>query len=309
MEGKSSDIIKEGIDKGYLENRKVYIKPVIMKQPMLLNQKGHAMEFMGEGCKWGFMLGVNKRGDLENPFKTEEERNYFEKIWGRSLNPRDDKDNYWTSPHSAFYIEKSQELMAGRKYLDLSIPEDNLKYRVLKTCVNDFADGKEDYDMNPYRKFILVDENNDINEKSTKLKDYTDVYIEIGKIRSSKTEMIKFLTLYYAMKRTGKIVPEDNDSEWYESEVMNCVEKDFETCKRVIDDKDRELKTLISNGLLKGAVERVGVASFRLPGMTESYSMDNFISLLRQMKEETDPLYMILIAQAESSTKKSPVKK
>lgn len=306
MEGKS--ITEEGLEKGYLENRKVYIKPIIANQPLLVNQKNHQMQFMGEGCKWGYMLGINERGELLNPFNSEEERKYFEKIWGRSLNHRDFNDNYWTSSHSAVYIEKSQELMAGRKYYDLSNPEDNLKYRVLKSCKNDFAIGREDYDTNPYRKFILVDEDNDVQESSTKLKDYTDVYIEIGKIRSSKTEMIKFLTLYYAMKRTGKVVPEDNKIEWYESEVMNCVEKDFETCKRVIDDKDRDIKTLISSGLLKGAVERVGVASFRLPGMAESYTMDNFIKVLIQMKEETDPLYMKLIAQTETSNRKKQTK-
>ena len=306
MEGKS--ITEEGLEKGYLENRKVFIKPITGNQPLLVNQKNHAMQFMGEGCKWGYMLGINDRGELLNPFNSEEERKYFEKIWGRSLNHRDFNDNYWTSSHSAVYIEKSQELMAGRKYYDLSNPEDNLKYRVLKSCKNDFAIGREDYDTNPYRKFILVDEDNDVQESSTKLKDYTDVYIEIGKIRSSKTEMIKFLTLYYAMKRTGKVVPEDNKIEWYESEVMNCVEKDFETCKRVIDDKDRDIKTLISSGLLKGAVERVGVASFRLPGMAESYTMDNFIKVLIQMKEETDPLYMKLIAQTETSNRKKQTK-
>ena len=306
MEGKS--ITEEGLEKGYLENRKVFIKPIVGNQPLLVNQKNHQMQFMGEGCKWGYMLGINERGELLNPFNSEEERKYFEKIWGRSLNHRDFNDNYWTSSHSAVYIEKSQELMAGRKYYDLSNPEDNLKYRVLKSCKNDFAIGREDYDTNPYRKFILVDEDNDVQESSTKLKDYTDVYIEIGKIRSSKTEMIKFLTLYYAMKRTGKVVPEDNKIEWYESEVMNCVEKDFETCKRVIDDKDRDIKTLISSGLLKGAVERVGVASFRLPGMAESYTMDNFIKVLIQMKEETDPLYMKLIAQTETSNRKKQTK-
>ena len=305
-EGKG--LIEEGLDKGYLKNKKVYIKPLIQAQPLLgANQKGHPAQFMMDECRWGYTLGVTRAGHLINPFESEEERKYFESIYDRSLNYRDDVDNFWTT--FIVYIDKSSELLAGRKFLDLSIPEDNLKYRVLKSCETDFAIGKEDYDTNPFRKFILVDEDFSMNEDAGKLKDETDVYIEIGKIRTSKTEMIRFLTLYYAMKRSGKIVAEDNKNEWYESEIMGCLKKDFEIVKKIVDDKDRNIKSLISDGLVKGAVERVGAASYRLPGMTESYTMEVFISVIKDLKEVTDPLYLTLVAQVESkSTKKKVVK-
>ena len=308
-EGKKG-IIEMGLEKGYLREEKIYIKPVIHAQPWLgSNQKGHVMEFMGDMCKWGYMLGVDSRGQLVNPFNSEEERKYFETIYSRSLNHRDVADNYWTDTHSVVYIEKSAELLAGRKYFDLSVPEDNLKYRILKSCTSEFALSREDYDTNPYRKFILVNEDFTMNEDAGKLKDETDVYIEIGKIRTSKTEMIRFLTLYYAMKRTGKIVPEDNKNEWYESEIMGCLKKDFEVVKKIVDDKDRVIKALISDGLIKGAVERVGAASYRLPGMPESYTMDIFISVVKDLKEVTDPLYLTLLAQVESkSIRKKSIK-
>ena len=296
-EGKS--IIDIGLENGYLKKKKIYIKPVITAQPLLGSaQKGHSMEFMGEGCRWGYTLGISKEyGGMVNPFESEEERKYFEKIYDKSLNYRDTKDNFWTD--FIVYIEKSSELLAGRKFLDLSVPEDNLKFRVCKSCVSDFAIGQEDFDTNPYRKFILVDEDYNTNVAASKLKDETDVYMEIGKIRTSKSEMIKFLTLFYAMKRLGTIVPENNDDTWYEAEISACLKKDFELVKKVLDDKDREIKTLITEGLRKGAVERVGVASYRLPGMSESYSMDTFIKTLTDMKETTDPLYLTLVAQIE----------
>lgn len=308
-EGKKG-IIEMGLEKGYLREEKIFIKPVIHAQPWLGDkQKGHAMEFMGDMCKWGYMLGIDMRGQLVNPFESEEERKYFEIIYGRSLNHRDLTDNYWTDSHSIVYIEKSAELLAGRKFLDLSIPEDNFKYRILKSCTSEFATSKEDYDTNPYRKFILVNEDFNMNEGAGKLKDETDVYIEIGKIRTSKTEMMRFLTLYYAMKRTGKIVPEDNKNEWYESEIMNCLKLDFEVVKKIVDDKDRVIKTLISDGLIKGAVERVGAASYRLPGMPESYTMDTFIKVVTDLKEVTDPLYLTLLAQVDSKNTRKKTNK
>ena len=79
--------------------------------------------------------------------------------------------------------------------------------------------------------------------------------------------------------------------------------------KKIVDDKDRNIKSLISDGLVKGAVERVGAASYRLPGMPESYTMEVFISVIKDLKEVTDPLYLTLVAQVESkSTKKKVVK-
>jgi len=301
MEEKS--VIEVGIEKGYLQKRKVYIKPVSINQPMLINKNDPQVKFMMEGCKWGYMLGIDSRGELLNPFSSEEERKYFEGIWGRSLNHRDYENNYWTSPHSIVYIDKTQELLAGRVYFDLANPEHNLRWRVLKSCSTDFADGQEDFDRNPYRKFILVDEGFEINEKSEELKNKTDVYVAIGKIIPSKEKMIEFLTLYYAFKKTGKIVPEDNKSDWYESQIMGCLDKDFDICKKIIEDKDRDIKALIATGLSKGAVERVGVASYRLPGMNESYPMEQFITELTNMKETTDPLYITLVAQTEKKSK------
>ena len=307
MKEEGKGLIEEGLSKGYLVKKKVYIKPVDSSNPVVINKNDPRTKFMYDDCKWGYMLGVNEGGHMVNPFESEEERKFFEKIWDRSLNHRDDTDkNYWSSKESIVYIEKSAELLAGRKFLDLAVPEDNLKYRILKSCKTDFATSKEDYDMNPFRKFILVDEDFSINEGASRLKDETEVYIEIGKIRTSKTEMIRFLTLYYAMKRAGKIVPEDNNGEWYESEIAGILKKDFDTVKRVLDDKDREIKSLISDGLLKGAVERVGAASYRLPGMSESYTMDRFISVVNDLKDSTDPLYLTLVAQVETKKTRKP---
>lgn len=306
MEEKS--VIQEGLDKGYLLNKRVYVKPLEFMNPLAINKKDPRLKFMLEGCKWAYMLGLNERGELLNPFDSEEERKYFEKIWNRSLNHRDlPETNYWSTKHAIVYIEKSQELLAGRFCYDLSIPEDNLRWRILKSCKSDFANGKEDLNTNPYRKFVLIEEGEETNEQSSKLNDIVDLYVEIAQIKKSKSEMIKFLTLYYAIKKTGKYVPENNDSAWYEAEIMACIDNDFTVCKKVLDDKDRYIKRLFSAGLTKGAVERVGVSSYRLPGMSESYTLDNFIKVLSQMKEETDPLYLKLEAQVESTTAKKKV--
>lgn len=299
MEAKKT-ILEVGLEKGYLRDEKIYLKPVIKSQPMLVQQKGHKMEFMGDECTWAYQLGVDKWNNLVNPFNSEEERKFFEEIMGRSLNPRDIENNYWCSNEGTVKIKKSQELMAGRVFYDLANPEDNLRWRVLKSCIGDFAQSKEDYDINPFRKFILVSNDHELNEDSKKLDDEIEVYLEIGKIKNSKTDMIKFLTMFNTLKKNGKLIPDDNTKEWYDSEVVKALKTDFEICRQVVSNKDRDIMALISSGLVCGAIERKGVASFTLPGWGEIFPMTVFISKLREMKEYGDPLYLQLVAQTEA---------
>jgi hypothetical protein len=84
----------EALQKGYLQNKKVYLKPVIRGGKMITAPE-HVAYFQYEGAANWFQLPKNSLGVLINPFVDEEEKGFFEKTLDLDLNVHKKKDNFW----------------------------------------------------------------------------------------------------------------------------------------------------------------------------------------------------------------------
>ena len=68
---------EEALEKGYLEDKIVYLKPS-PRQGKMIKDPIHVGYFMYEGASVNFVLPKDARGELVNVFSSKEEQAYFE---------------------------------------------------------------------------------------------------------------------------------------------------------------------------------------------------------------------------------------
>jgi len=289
---------EEGLAKGYLENKKVILKPVPRGGKMITdpNHKGY---FMWEGASKQYCLTVSKENNqLISPFKDEEEQRFFSELLDIDLNVHKKEDNFWHS----FYVKVSKDarLMNDGIVFDLSDPMDNLRVRVLKQQEKEIAHSWDQRFERMTYKFVLLDEDFEDESSAKEMNILEEVFTFWGSIKNSPKKMKEFLGVYWMAKKSTKNVPQDATKDFLTREISKAIEEDKTTVFKVINDSDIDLKYLIFRGIQLGAINRTGVNTYSLVGDDTTYSLPGFIDYLRFLKNNTDPMYQKLEAQINS---------
>ncbi len=294
------ELTKEyGLEKGYLENRRVVLKP-IPRGGKMITDPSHTGYFMWEGASKQFCLASNRNtNELVNPFKSEEEQRYFSGILDQDLNVFKKKDNFWYN----FYVKitKDHKLMNQGIEYDLSSPMDNLRVRVLKQQ-NEIAESWDKrFDRTTY-KFAFVTEDFEEEQSSKKMDQQATIWTFWGSIKASLKKMREFLGAYLMEKKILKTVPQDATKEFLTTEINKIIENDADTMYKLIEDKDLELKYWIFRAMQVGAIVRKGIATYEVTGEGADYSYRELLDHIKFLKENTDPIYQKI--EAQLNTKK-----
>jgi len=289
---------EEGIKKGYLQNKKVYLKPVPRGGKMITDPQ-HKGYFMWEGASKQYCLTVNKENNqLISPFRDEEEQKFFSALLDVDLNVHKKYDNFWHS----FYVKilKDHKLMNEGLVFDLSDPMDNLRVRVLKQQDKEIAPSWDKRFERMTYKFVLVDEDFEDESSLKEMNILEEVFTFWGSIKNSPKKMKEFLGVYWMTKKSTKNVPQDAGKDFLTKEINKAIEDDKETVYRIIKDSNIDIKYLIFRGIQVGAINRTGVNTYSLVGDESTYTLPGFIEYLNFLKENTDPMYQKLEAQINS---------
>jgi len=294
------ELTKEyGLEKGYLENRRVILKP-IPRGGKMITDPSHTGYFMWEGASKQFCLASNRHtNELVNPFKSEEEQRYFSGILDQDLNVFKKKDNFWHN----FYVKitKDHKLMNQGIEYDLSSPMDNIRVRVLKQQ-NEIAESWDKrFDRTTY-KFAFVTEDFEEEQSSKKMDQQATIWTFWGSIKASPKKMREFLGAYLMEKKILKTVPQDATKEFLTTEINKIIENDADTMYKLIEDKDLELKYWIFRAMQVGAIVRKGIATYEVTGEEADYSYKELLDHIKFLKENTDPIYQKI--EAQLNTKK-----
>lgn len=289
---------QEGLEKGYLQDKEVLVKPVPRHYPMIQNNKNHVLYFMQDGASEFFYLPRNSHNQFAKIFKDEEEMKYFSEMTGLDLNINKNIDNYWeTFPVK---ITKDQELMGKGKKFDLSDPLDNIRIRILK-MYKEVVEGWNNKYSNPRSKFCIVD--SDFEEvQSNKDMDILEIiWTKWGEMKSSVKKMRDFLIIYHMVKKSTKLVPEDWGKDTLSAEIKKVIDKDKETVYSIISDEDADMKLFVSKAVQCGAIERRGVTGYVVVGEDEQRTLPEMVKYLKTLKETTDPTFMKIDTQIKQA--------
>jgi len=289
---------EEAFRKSYLQNKKVYLKPVVRGGKMISSPE-HVAYFQYEGAtNWFQLPKVHKTGALANPFKSDEERRFFENELDLDLNVNKRQDNFW---HTFFVkVVKDYNLMHDGYMFDLSDPLENLKWRVtsLQTMVAPSWD--ERHSRGEYR-FALVDEGYAAEKEQTSTNKAIEAYTYLGSIQNSIPKMKDFMGVYYLEKKEMKFVPEDADKDWLRKEVKRVIDNDIEMALKIINDDSANIKTFILQAIRAGAIVKTARNKYDIPGEGVSYTYDELIDYLTKAEEIKADVYLKIVAQIKVS--------
>jgi len=285
---------EEAFKKGYLQNKKIYLRPVVRGGKMITSPE-HIAYFQIEGANNWFQLPKHEvTGVLVNPFTNEEEKEFFEKILDLDLNVNKRKDNFW---HTFFVkVIKNYDLMHDGYVFNLADPLDNLRYRVTKFQPIVAPSWELRTSRGEYR-FALVDEGYAEEKEQNDTNKTIEAYTYFGGIQNSVSDMKDFMGVYYLEKKEMKFVPEDADKDWLKKEIKKVIETELDLALQIINDPNSKIKNFILKAIRVGAVVKSARNKYDLPGEGVSYTYNELVDYLTKAEEIKADVYLKILAQ------------
>jgi len=288
---------EEAFRKGYLQNKKVFLKPVVRGGKMI-SSPTHVAYFQYEGAGNWFQLPKNPLGVLVNPFNSDDEKTFFEEALDIDLNVNKKKDNFW---HTFFVkVIKDYNLMHEGYIFNLADPLDNLRYRVTK-LQSFVAPNWESRTARGEYRFALVDEGYAEEKEQTDTNKTIEAYTYLGSIQNSTKAMKDFMGVYYMEKNEMKQVPDDADKDWLKKEVKKVIDEEVDLALKIINDPEAKIKNFILQGIRAGAIIKSARNKYDIPGEGVSYTYNELIAYLTGAEEIKADIYLKIAAQIKVS--------
>jgi hypothetical protein len=288
---------EEAFRRGYLQNKKVFLKPVVRGGKMITSPE-HVAYFQYEGAGNWFQLPVNQLGVMIDPFSSEDEKKFFEETLDLDLNVNRKKDNFWAT----FFVRvtKDYNLMHDGYVFNLADPLDNLRWRVTKNQPHVAPDWESRTARGEYR-FALVEEGYAEEKEQTETNKAIEAYTYLGSIQNSTKAMKDFLGVYYMEKKEMKFVPEDAEKDWLKKEVKKVIDGEVDLALKIINDPAIKVKSFILSGIKAGAINKVARNKYDIPGEGVSYTYDELVKYLTDAEEIKADVFLKIAAQIKVS--------
>lgn len=311
---KTKTLTEIGFEKGYLQNREVFLLPMVGKRLTVITKEAEsAHAFMYEGASVSFCLPQNERLDYFSPFESDAEQKFFEDITGIDLSYRNAKFNpkcFWHDANFQVSFTVSSEFKNMGYKLDLRSPMDVLRYKVLKLQYDicpSMEHAMDDKLRLPHWKWVLKSSEYKDTSKSKKADANMKAYKFFGAIEDHQNKMVDFINLFYANTKQAKEVADNTATTVLKATIEELIEKHVETVVQVIEDDQYDLKSLILKGAKVGALERHGINSYSFPG-GHKYQFDEFVDFVQAAKDAQDEDYLKLLAKFQILDKKPKLK-
>lgn len=233
----------------------IIVKPILRVRNSLITDPDHEAFFLFGNATTDYCLPVDQNGTLINPFSSKEEQAWLEKSLDLDLNIYKTKENFWKSRKAKVRLGKDD------RKLNLSNPKDYISWLVLKTNKNYIApDGDSINKKATYRYGLYSEEyaTQTIVKHADKKK---LAYKAASRLEDKgKETMVNFLKVY------GHRVTAESKFEFLVAAIDKIIEDDIDTFLKLVDDKEYELKLLISNAVEVGAITKKGRHYFLLGG-------------------------------------------
>lgn len=234
-----------------LPEKKVKVKPNL-ENPGWIKNRRHAAFFKVEGAYESYPVAMNRNGRLKNPF-TDEEKEALELLMGYEPNTLSiyKKDG----PLQEMQIRLTKDPLE----LNLSDPEDYMRYKVLLTNSDRIAPSIKNVKSKGTYKFYIEDE--DEVAEVTKLKGSLDqkAWTQYGKIADNKNRLIAFLKVYSQVKKMPTVKIDKNSKlNFLQAKVMDIINDNKQNFVEIITNSDFDTMLTIAEGIETGVLRKSG---------------------------------------------------
>lgn len=232
-----------------LRNEKVIIRFVPKENDNITDRKHVAFGGMMETAVRGFTVPKLSNGSYKNVL-TNNEKEYLEEVLGleaNGLSIYNKKDNYWDN-----YLIK---LTKQDTILDLSIPEDYIKYKVLLANEDTIAPSMKV--LREFRRatheFVIMEPNEEFSDSRNRVNNTMKCYEEFGAIKD------KFDTLKCIIETIdGRPVAPNTKIEFLQAKAADLINSNPKLFLDTITDPLLNVKILIKKGVEKGLISKRG---------------------------------------------------
>lgn len=232
-----------------LKNQRVIVRH-IPKQSGMFSGKNHVFSGgMSENAVKSFTVPVTQSNIYINPL-TDSERTYLEYIMGlevNTLNIYNKVDNFWEN--------FSVKLSKGDNYLDLSSPDDYIKYKVLLVNPDYIAPSLSKLEDSPKvtYQYVIINEGDEVKNAKSNLTITMQCYKEYGKIEEDADKLRTIIELI-----KGKPLAVNTAIEFLQTEINDIIVSDGKRFLATLKDEYLDYKVLIKKCINYGLIAKRG---------------------------------------------------
>lgn len=194
----------------------------------------------------------------------------FSRLIGKDLSYNKTEGNFWRGDSPTLdptKAEKPYRVFVPREgmSLDLSNPEDNLKFRVLKANTDRIAPSWEERDYLPNYVFAIVDENVTIDREKERNKLEIQAISEFSKIQDNRELLAEFLIA----KDPSINISKSASTDFLFNQVFNIVKNDPKFFLSVMRDEYWKDKVMIYKAVKAGALVKISKDKYATVGGEE----------------------------------------
>lgn len=247
MAKKRNDVMEETMTeetelKSCLKNKRVNVRFIPKQRGNITNPKHVLYGGMHEGAKKTFVVPKLRSGTFVN-ILTNEEKEFLESEMGLedgTLSVHKRENNFWSTANKKGI--SSVTLEKGDNFLDLSSPEDYIKYKIClawKDIIAPSMQYMEDHPRPTYQ-FVIIDEEDTADTNVIKMNNTMKCYKEYGKVETNKAVLRLIVETI-----TGRPVANNTKLEWLQVKCNELIQADSKIFLKIITDSDMDAKVLI----------------------------------------------------------------
>lgn len=293
---------KEALEKGYLEDKKIVVKPSPRVGQMGITDRKHIAYFQHDQCSTMFSLPRTERGDLVDVFESDEEREFFEKELGSDLNVRKKGNLFETE---MVKITMDRKLLDKGETFDLSDPMDNIRLRIIKANSDKVAPSWEDRKKKNGYRWALVDLSKINDEAAAEFDNKIEFGMLMGKHASTTSDLRDLLRIYFGTIRSNKEVKNEENKNVLMREI-NTISEDKTSRNsmiKIIEDNLFQTKKLMLKAFDYGIVKRENVDTYVFAGDEKTYTFNEMAKTIYDWKNSDATEYFELVAKIEEANK------
>lgn len=238
-----------------LRKERIIVRHVPKPSNMVTNPKHVLYGKMAETAVRVFVVPVLSSGRFVNVL-TDDEKSFLESVMGlepNALSIYKKEHNFWddSNPNGISKVTlKKQD-----NYLDLSVPEDYIKYKILlanKDYIAPSLRALEDHPKATYQ-FVLIGDGDETKSAKSMMSNTMQCYKEYGKIEEDKDTLKLIIETL-----DGRPVAASSKLEFLQTKINDLIQANPKSFLRVITDKNLPVKVLIRNAVGAGHIAKRG---------------------------------------------------
>lgn len=241
-----------------LRNEKVNVKFLPKENGIWGNNPKHVLSGgMSEGSARWFSVPKQAKSGMFVNVLTDKEKEFLEEFMGLEYNAL----SIYKKGHDNFWDDSNEEginrvrLLKQDNILDLSNPEDYIRYKILLANKDLIAPSLQAYEDTPKEsyQFVIISENDEVKAANKSMSYTMQCYKEFGKIEDD-FDTLRCIVEIIDARPTSK----DVKIEFLKSKINQLIQQDSKLFLRIITDSLLPTKVLIKKSIEAGLISNRG---------------------------------------------------